>query len=104
MTKTELRISQLQTAFELSQERASTLGRDLAVLKAELAEAKKDQKASESVMADLRRDLAVATQRLDEHVKRTDAWDGRRWGLFSNLVTFILGLIGGLIINYFRKP
>lgn len=41
---------------------------------------------------DLRRDIDLLRQRFDDHLKRTEEWDRRRWGL--------AGLVGGAILSF----
>ena len=42
---------------------------------------------------DLRRDLEKLNQRVDEHLKRVDKWEGRFWSLFLLIITLLVGLV-----------
>ena len=51
---------------------------------------------------DLRTENAVLRQRLDDHLKRYEQWEARRWGLVMALVGAALSLAAGLIVTLAR--
>lgn len=58
-------------------------------------------------IADIRQEIALLRQRLDDHLKRIETWDTRRWGLIAALVVALFGaalsLASGLIVTLARK-
>ena len=66
-------------------------------------------RANEAKLADLRQENAVVRQRLDDHLKRVEQWDTRRWGLVIAVLiaifTTALSFASGFAISVLaRKP
>ncbi len=54
-------------------------------------------------LTDSIREQALLRQRLDDHLKRVEAWDNRRWGLIVLMAGALLSLASGLIVTLARK-
>ncbi|HET6573224.1 MAG TPA: hypothetical protein VFG68_06455 [Fimbriiglobus sp.] len=52
---------------------------------------------------DLRQEIALLRQRLDDHLKRVEEWDRRRWMLYGLLIGAILSFVANLIVALVRK-
>jgi chromosome segregation ATPase len=67
----------------------------------------KQQTEMQAAVADLRQELALVRQRLDEHLKRVELWDSRRWGFIIAIAVALFGAsasyTSGLIIASLRK-
>lgn len=87
-----------EIALELRtlRERDATRERDVVLLREEVVE---ERKARTS----LEKENAVLKQLLQDHIKRVEVWDGRRWGLIVLLVGAVLSLSSGLVISLARK-
>lgn len=81
-----------------------------AALRDHFADLKEQDKKRENENAELRRELAdtrqemaVLKQQLQEHIKRTDLADSRRWGLIILTLGAIFSMASGLILALTRK-
>jgi regulator of replication initiation timing len=90
-------------AAELTTE-VSVLSERIANQHAELLATKATVQRLEAEIRTAREEAVVVRSRLDELVKKTDTWDGRRWGLVMALVSFACGVGAGLIVALVRKP
>jgi len=54
-------------------------------------------------ISSLRQENALLRQRLDDHLKRVELWDNRRWGLIVLMAGALLSLASGLIVTLARK-
>ena len=88
--------------------------RDLDVQLATLTEAFRNSRAESSELkaaiarveekcASLATENALLRQKLDDHLKRVELWDGRLWGLIVLLVGAALSLASGLIVTLARN-
>jgi hypothetical protein len=59
--------------------------------------------ADRAELAALRQENAVLRQRIDDHLKRYELWEARRWGFVMALVGAVLSLASGLIVTLARK-
>jgi hypothetical protein len=59
-------------------------------------------------LAELDKALALVSQRLEDHLKRVEIWDSRRWGLVIAVLLAIFGsalsFAGGIIVALAKKP
>ncbi len=53
-------------------------------------------------LSSLRQENAVLRQRLDDHTKRYELWEARRWAFVMALVGAVLSLASGLIVTLAR--
>jgi len=72
-------------------------------LKQSLNDANILNREAESKLTEVRQEVAVLKQRLDEQTKRVEMWSNRLWGLISILIGAILALSSGLIVTLARK-
>ncbi len=54
-------------------------------------------------LADVRQEVAILRQRLDDHLKRVEEWDRRRWMLYGLLIGAILSFVANLVVALVRK-
>ncbi len=54
-------------------------------------------------LAEARQEIALVKQSLQEHIKKTDLADSRRWGLIVLVLGGIFPLVTGLIVTLVRK-
>ncbi|MFO0852292.1 MAG: hypothetical protein U0871_27565 [Gemmataceae bacterium] len=73
----------------------------------QLEEARLGWREQERVNNDLRQELALVRQRLDDHLKRVELWDTRRWGLIVSVALAVFGVAAsftsGLLLATLRK-
>ena len=86
----------LTTAVKVHDEQIANMRRETADLGQKLDSLK-------DAVAGLRQQFALMEQKLDEHIKRTELWDSRRWALILLLSGAILSLASGLIVSLSRR-
>jgi chromosome segregation ATPase len=100
MSLTEQRIVELRTDFGILRERVETLSRGIQELDAE-------RKSHGNELKELQRQVALLSQRFDDHSKRVETWESRRWALIVAVIVALLGaalsLASGLIVTLARK-
>jgi hypothetical protein len=81
----------------------AVLRESLANVRQELSEIKGKLLASEAAVHGLQQEMAVLRQRLDDHLKRVDLWDNRRWGVIGLFIGSVVSLVANLVIALVRK-
>ena len=76
----------------------------------QLAQARKELEAERAVarqrdreLSDLRTEHALLRQKLDDHLKRVEVGDARRWTLIGLFVAAILSFAGNLVATLIKK-
>jgi hypothetical protein len=90
------------TAAELTTE-FSTLAERVANIQGDVTTALDDGRRRDERVQALAVELAGLRVRLDEHVKRTETWDNRRWAVIGLFVASLLSLVANLIVIAVRK-
>ncbi|MCI0642081.1 MAG: hypothetical protein L0Y72_10365 [Gemmataceae bacterium] len=72
-------------------------------LRNEIERIGKSAESSRDAIADIRKDLAITNQKLEEQAKRVEEWDRRWWGLIIVLIGALLSLGSGLIVLLARR-
>ena len=82
-------------------ERVENMRRD------QLADAAEIKRLDAAVQV-IQTDLALSRQRLDDHLKRVELWDTRRWGLIVAVTLAVFGVAmsfaSGLLLATLRTP
>ena len=52
---------------------------------------------------EIRQELALLRQRLEDHLKRMDVWGSRLWAFVLALIGAVLSLAAGLIVTLAKK-
>jgi gas vesicle protein len=89
-------IGELRTDFAILRERVETLSRDQHELNSE-------RKTHGNELKELQRQVALLTQRFDDHLKQVEKWDQRRWMLYGLLIGAILSFAANLVVALVRK-
>lgn len=72
-------------------------------VRSETDELRKKADSSAEATAEIRRDLAVINQKIEEHKKHLEKWDARWWYLIGGFVLGLFGLVGSLIVVLLRR-
>lgn len=107
-------ITDLTAQVRVLEERDATRRTEMQEAKALLQRERDERTAADekhrAEVADLRRELADARQEtavlkklLEEHIKKTDLADSRRWGLIILALGAIFSLASALIVSLTRK-
>lgn len=89
-------IQDLTTTVALHEDQVANLRRETADLGQKVDTVKE-------AIANLGQQIALIAQRLDDHVKRIELWDNRRWGLIVLLIGAIFSLEPGLIVTLAKR-
>ena len=100
-------IQALERKLAAAQEREATFRRDLESAQT-LAEKQRGELTDlRRELAELRQETALLRQKIEDHLKRAETWDNRRWTVAVGLVMAVLGaalsLASGLIVTLARK-
>lgn len=85
-------VTTLDKGFEIVQ-------KDVELAGTTAARAEQDQQTLRDELANLRIEVAVLRQKVDDHIKQVELWDSRRWGLIVVLIGAVLSLASGLIVT-----
>ncbi len=85
-------IADLRFDFGVIKQRVETLDRDVEEIHA-------DRKADAYELKDLRQQVGLLAQRIDEQAKRYEEWERRRWSLITLLVGAFLSLAASLVVT-----
>lgn len=95
-----------KTIAELQREITSTVGTITAridELREEVGEQQSAREKLAEAVHELRRDVDLLKQRLEDHLKRVETWDSRRWALIVLLAGALLSLASGLVLLLLRR-
>lgn len=67
-----------------------------------LGELRDLSRAQERTLTELRQEIALLRQRLDDGQKRSEEWGRRLWALIPVLLSALLALASGLIVTLVR--
>lgn len=90
-----MKATELTGEFRALSERGENLRRDQQAGAADIKKLEASIKAVET-------DVVLLRQRLDDHLKRYEQWEARRWALVMALIGAVLSLASGLIVTLAR--
>lgn len=96
-------IRELTTDLRVQEERLESLQDEMVQRKAADEKRREENIQLRRESAEARQETAVLKQQLQDHIKRTDLADGRRWGLVVLLLGAVLSLASGLIVTLAKK-
>ncbi|MBX9580771.1 MAG: hypothetical protein K2X87_10730 [Gemmataceae bacterium] len=96
-------IQEFAVEFRGAIERIEILTRTADEAKRERDEERALGRERDRVNAELRQEVALHRQQLQDHLKRVEVWSGRLWALVAVLVGAVMSLAGGLIIALAKK-
>ena len=96
-------IRELTTDLRVQEERLESLQDEMVQRKAADEKRREENIQLRRESAEARQETAVLKQQLQDHIKRTDLADSRRWGLVVLLLGAVLSLASGLIVTLAKK-
>ena len=96
-------IRELTTDLRVQEERLESLQDEMVQRKAADEKRREENIQLRRESAEARQETAVLKQQLQDHIKRTDLADSRRWGLVVLLLGAVLSLASGLIVTLTKK-
>ncbi len=81
----------------LSEATSTLTNRIDALLLNEVAELQASSDKTVETLHDLRREIDLLKQRVEDHLKRVEKWDNRIWGLILLAMTLAVGLVVAVV-------
>ena len=94
---------EVTNALSTLSERVENIRRDVERNNREVDDAYKFREQTLDALSKLGRDHALLSQRLDDHLKRVEIWDARRWSLIVLQIGAVFSLASGLIVTLAKK-